>query len=213
MILIPYLSFLSSFGIAYPTLQPARKIVRLDRNSFDELSLTTFEFDSELEPEYADSSLAVPKPLLANQSFVFNLSCLNVTQVQCDGAKRALVLAGQKIAEIINFKQTVVVEAKYGPFCAPENVNCSESRKLGSALASSFFAGIRGVGSKQTKLYPQALVKQMSLDTPLQFSGVDIKAQFNSEVNFYFPSSSKNITTIGKDQFDLAYVAAHGLII
>ena len=203
----------TALPITEPQLQPQKiRIVRLDRDGFEEVSLKPFEF--QLDPPIdsgISSSVAAPKTLLANQSFTFNLRCENVTKVECDGVGRALRLAGKKIAEIISFKKQVVVDATYGSFCPPVNPNCTEGRKLGSALAASYFAGTRAVGSKQVKLYPQALVKQMSATDDLPFGNVDIRAQFNSKVDFFFPKTRANASSMTKDQFDLVYVAAHEL--
>ncbi|KAJ3100431.1 hypothetical protein HDU97_002218 [Phlyctochytrium planicorne] len=60
--------------------------------------------------------------------------------------------------------------------------------------------------------YPQALVKQLSIDSSVTFAPNDILAEFNSDFPFYFASAKKDMAATDIDlEFVIAHELTHGL--
>ncbi len=63
-----------------------------------------------------------------------------------------------------------------------------------------------------SRIYPQALVKQLNRQDHPEFLGYDVLALFNSEANYWFEEDDNGNEEIGQDQFDFLFVIVHELI-
>ena len=146
------------------------KIVRIDRVGPDPKShIKVAKF---MEP--LDSMLVPEKFLLApTNAFSINLTCeeYGVEATVCDKARATLASAASRIAQELAISTQITVTARFRPFCS-NNINCQNSKRLGSARHASSFV-VKQDGQHFT--YNQALVKQLGTRVKVQYSATDIR--------------------------------------
>jgi hypothetical protein len=154
----------------------AAQLFRYDRKSYL----------GELEPVHLDRKAVRPiqKAVVGESAFKIFLNC-TAPKNQCDNAKLGFERAGSLIAKSLNIDVTINVLATFRSFCGGSS-NCALSDTLGQAYAASYFAA--SAGDAAVSFYPQALVKQLQTDLPVEFNNFDIIAEFNSDFPFYFPN-------------------------
>ena len=86
------------------------------------------------DSDYEGAS-AVGNFLLPEEAFKFTLTCNGLTKANCEQAQQILEKAGREIAQVINFKKPINVNATFSPFC-PNNGKCAISGRLGQASPS-----------------------------------------------------------------------------
>ncbi|KAI0243467.1 hypothetical protein L0F63_006819, partial [Massospora cicadina] len=141
-----------------------------------------------------------------NNMIKTNLSC-TLSQDVCDLVSKTFTTAGIYLSNILQFSTPVNVRASFYSFCKVLE-DCSQSHvTLGQAAAA------RSVTLKdsdgQERLYPQSLVKQIKLSPMPRISAFDIVAEFNSDANFWFPSSGGSPKPT---QVDFLLVVSHELL-
>jgi hypothetical protein len=113
--------------------------------------------------------------------FVVNYNC-QVAGVLCDNFKIVVNRAIQKLSSVVFLNTNVLVNMIFRSFCPARN--CGQT-PLGQASPASYFPAMEQ-GSTSVYSYPQALVKQMNYNVPIQFSQYDIMAEFNSDYDFFY---------------------------
>jgi hypothetical protein len=185
-------------------LSTPHMISRIDRKSAYSNDFTVHNFEEK------------PARILRKQStnqpaFLFQFSCnvQSVGQERCQLAKTGFENAGQRIAQALNIKQTVVVQAIFHSFCQSQrNSNCRDANNtLGRASSAAYFPATKS-GSADVYFYPQSLVKQLKKSSDLTYASADIFAEFNSDFPFYFTGSR---TAIRPNDTDFEFVVAHEL--
>jgi hypothetical protein len=183
-----------------------RTTTRYDRSSpFDDHLIVSFrEIAKETtgKTEIAGKAAEVP--------FKFMFECgQSVSSSQCQNAEKVFESAGNRIAEILKIKQTIIVNVKYHSFCETGNEsNCRNSNNtLGRASSAAYFPVRLPLGA-EVYLYPQSLVKQLQAKERLNMASVDIFAEFNSDFPFYFANSNRPIQP---DEIDFEFVVGHEL--
>ncbi|KAJ3308336.1 hypothetical protein HDU76_004012 [Blyttiomyces sp. JEL0837] len=195
-------------------------ITRYDRTS---------AFDYTLHPAFGDkpSSLAfstlntsswatITTPSSSANPFSFEFTCESDDNT-CSMANAAFVSAGARIGQSLKISSTINVKAAFYSFCKVNPESCSLSQSgtlisdvLGSAAPAAYFSAKATTGPASVTWFnfPQAVVKQLSVDHALTLGDFDILAEFNSDFPFYFPHSN---TQIASDGIDLEFVVAHEL--
>ncbi|CAI2176605.1 4180_t:CDS:1 [Funneliformis geosporum] len=131
--------------------------------------------------------------------FQVKLNCQINDKEICAKVENSFKLAGDIITYALVLHTPIIVDAVFGQM---------DPKVLGGATASRFIS-ITDDDDKE-RFYPQALVKQLQF--PTQTSGYadsDIKAQFNSLQNWYFPDDEGSIK---EGQHELLYTVLHELI-
>jgi hypothetical protein len=134
---------------------------------------------------------------IANEPFNVVMECPGVSTTSCENARKSLVRAGEKIARVLRITNTITIKAQFYSF------GSSRSNTLGAASYGTAFVAEE---NNQYYLYNQALLKQLNTNVDLPEGGVDIVAEFNSDISWYFGDSSRSITAA---QTDFEWVAAH----
>ncbi|KAJ3368546.1 hypothetical protein HDU91_000492 [Kappamyces sp. JEL0680] len=144
-------------------------------------------------------------------AFQFAFDCdASVDKKLCGYAQQGFQSAGERIAQVLSIRNTVVVSAKFHSFCAAQGGgDCTSANNiLGRARSAAFFAASNPAVSSSVYYYPQALVKQMQTSDTLTYADTDIFAEFNSDFAFWFKSSG---LPIGANQTDFEFVVSHEL--
>ncbi|KAL1922811.1 uncharacterized protein VTP21DRAFT_9187 [Calcarisporiella thermophila] len=141
----------------------------------------------------------------SNNSFSINFACR--TDKNCAEAQAAFETAGQIISASLILSQPVSVNASYYSFCREQGA-CTNGGflVLGGARPARMHPLKDNDG--MTRLYPQALVKQMNFSAHPQYSQYDIQAAFNADAPFWFNGA----TPIGENQSDFLFVVLHELM-
>ncbi|CAG8448639.1 2160_t:CDS:2 [Diversispora eburnea] len=132
--------------------------------------------------------------------FKVDLNCRHTAAV-CNKIKKAFDDAGKEISKVLKLKKQINVNATY------ESFSYSESNLLGSAYPARNVFLISD--DKITRLYPQALVKQFSLNVHPAYNSHDINARFNADFDWYFKA---NNVEIKPNQYDFYVVILHELL-
>ncbi|CAG8567877.1 4617_t:CDS:2 [Diversispora eburnea] len=130
--------------------------------------------------------------------FEVTLNC-SATAALCNNIKEAFNDAGKEISKVLKLKQIIKVNATFTDF--------NNAAILGSASSARYIPLTSD--DKIIRRYPQALVKQFSLDVHPEYNDYDIIARFNSAQDWWFRTVNE---TIGSDQFDFYAVILHELI-
>ncbi|KAJ3017724.1 hypothetical protein HKX48_003416 [Thoreauomyces humboldtii] len=159
----------------------------------------------------------------AASQFTIDFFCPDSTPTICQYAQDSFEAAGQHISAMLTIPTQIKVHATFKSFCGSQTALCSTNNILGSAAPSAYFparavpAGTLADVSNDLSsnpaaaaswfLYPQALVKQLKVDTDLEFATYDITAEFNADIRtWWFPSSGVPMTA---NQTDLSLVITH----
>jgi hypothetical protein len=183
-------------------------IARIDRKSAYSNDFTVHNFEEK-------PARALRKQTTNQPAFLFQFSCnvQLVGQERCQLAKTGFENAGQRIAQALNIKQTVIVQAIFHSFCQSQrNSNCRDANNtLGRASSAAYFPATTG-GNSDIYFYPQSLVKQLKKSSDLTYASADIFAEFNSDFPFYFTGSRSPIRPNDTDfEFVVAHELTHGL--
>lgn len=171
-----------------------RKLVRMDQESIDAVRI---------------SKIARNNVATSGATFLFNFKCSpQVNQTLCSWAKSGFEAAGNRIAQALTIKNTIVVDAKFHSLCAPSGCTSADRNTLGRASSAAYFAARNSQDPQHTYYYPQALVKQLKTSDSLSYAQQDIFAEFSSEFPFWFKQSG---VPIGPNQTDFEFVVAHEL--
>ncbi|KAI8846896.1 hypothetical protein BC829DRAFT_397731 [Chytridium lagenaria] len=195
----------------YDRISPFDSTVVESWDAGDALPLSTARL---LASPIGQSTSTTPANATDSNPFRFAFTC-TANQTLCDLAKTAFVSAGYRIGKSLQISQPIIVSANFYSFCRglDGKSSCSNSTAsrapVGRASPSAYFAAKpKSSSSKMYYFYPQALVKQLSVDASPTFSSTDILAEFNSDVSFYYASSGR---PIGPNEIDLEFVIAHEL--
>jgi len=139
--------------------------------------------------------------------FQIQFTC-TASSILCTKAKNGFQRAFQSISSALKIYTPIIVGAKFISFCNSSLSSSCESTKntLGQASATSYYTAIDDNGN--SVLYPQALIKQMSMDALPTYSSTDITAQFNADADFWFTGDGPMSST----QYHFEYVITHELI-
>ena len=94
------------------------------------------------ETEAFGDSSALGNYLMPEKAFIVTLTCNGISRPACEQARTALNMAGQRIAQVINFKEPIRVNATFFPFC-PDKGTCDGSSRLGQASPSCKYGNIQ----------------------------------------------------------------------
>ncbi|CAB4482596.1 uncharacterized protein OCT59_026874 [Rhizophagus irregularis] len=143
---------------------------------------------------------------------MFNITfhCDNKDLVLCDKAKKTFEIAGQIISETLILNTKINVNATFIDLCETDKERCKNTpfrRIMGAAgpARSIILRDDDGVD----RLYPQSLVKQFRFKQHPEYGEFDIRARFNSKIDYWFIEDN---STIGKNQIDFLYVVLHEFI-
>uniref|UniRef100_U9UM49 Sequence orphan n=2 Tax=Rhizophagus irregularis TaxID=588596 RepID=U9UM49_RHIID len=130
--------------------------------------------------------------------------------VLCDKAKKTFEIAGQIISETLILNTKINVNATFIDLCETDKERCKNTpfrRIMGAAgpARSIILRDDDGVD----RLYPQSLVKQFRFKQHPEYGEFDIRARFNSKIDYWFIEDN---STIGKNQIDFLYVVLHEFI-
>jgi hypothetical protein len=144
--------------------------------------------------------------VLADPPFNYSIRC-NATVDICTKATLAYEMAGKKIASALRIRQTINIDVYIHSFCDGV-ANCDLQDVLGQSGASNFFPGYIGSDSSLTALYPQALVKQMHVNSNISdsYTPYDIEMEFNTDFDFWYPNDT---IPINATQYDFEFVILH----
>jgi len=141
--------------------------------------------------------------------FAVSFTCLISDTTLCGKVRNAFNKAGTIISNNIVLTAPVTVNATFLDFCKTMG-NCGDSVRhlitLGGAAPANSISMV-DTTDNQTRLYPQALVKQLPTKRKRNFNQFDIFAQFNSQGNFWFEGDGP----IGQGQSDFLFVILHEL--
>ncbi|KAI9289666.1 hypothetical protein BC943DRAFT_79324 [Umbelopsis sp. AD052] len=153
----------------------------------------------------------IPRTPLAKRStdangFKIDFTCY-ASNHTCQRARQAFERAGKIISQAITFTTPITVNATYVPFCRTLG-ECPKDNLV--TLGGSYPARTVAIAKEDGifRLYPQALVKQMQLDSPPAFAQYDIVSLFNAEAPFWFEDDGP----IEGDQSDFLFVILHEFI-
>ncbi|CAJ0842223.1 21431_t:CDS:2 [Entrophospora sp. SA101] len=125
----------------------------------------------------------------------------------CSKVEKTFDKAVNIISSSIKFINPITVNATFMDFCA--QLNQCGSDALGGAVSLRNMI-IKDYDDDISRIYPQALVKQLNSQDHPEFLGYDILALFNSEANYWFEEDEGG--KIGEDQLDFLFVVVHELI-
>ncbi|CAB4378523.1 unnamed protein product [Rhizophagus irregularis] len=128
------------------------------------------------------------------------------TPETCKKADIAFKNAATIVENTFDLKVPIAVNASFVKLCGTF-IKCAvgQPEPLGAAAPSRLLP-IKDNTDGETRLFPQALVKQLQLSEHPEFSPVDIVAGFNSNSNaFWF----RGDPPIGKDQVDFEIILVH----
>jgi hypothetical protein len=136
-----------------------------------------------------------------------DLTC-TTAESTCSMVMDTFVTASDYLTNIIKFNTPIKIQATFTSFCTNMNDCDKVHQTLGQARVTRYHQ-LRGDDGK-VRLYPQALVKQISQTAKkTSFHESDILADFNSDANFYFQSQGGKISN---QQSDFLFVVSHELI-
>lgn len=176
-------------------------------------STLCFDHDNPLNPWQRTlvecSGTANSRPLRKRRgdqsAFKIDFTCYAQDHV-CQRARRAFDHAGVLISQAIAFKTPVTVNATFIPFCQGLG-ECSKGHLV--TLGGSYPA--RTVALTQSdgvvRLYPQALVKQMDIQSHPSYGPYDIVSLFNAEAPFWFEvwrSVMREVWSLACTQYNLS---------
>jgi len=141
----------------------------------------------------------------ADKSMIqIRLNCNKVISSKlCDKVKIAFTNAAVTILNTFEFKEAIFVKANFKNLCN----NASTCNILGSAGPTKLISLTDE--DEKTRLYPQALVKQLQLSNHYEFLEYDILAEFNSGFSkFWFRGDAE----INDEQVDFELVLIHELL-
>jgi hypothetical protein len=140
--------------------------------------------------------------------FSIDFTCeAGVDATKCRQAQAGFISAGNRIAQILAFPQTVKVKAIFKSFCNGNREGCTLADTLGQASPAAYFSARPESENESWYFYPQALVKQVMHDIQLVYNDYDILAEFNSDFNFWFANETTQAIT--PDQTDFEFVVSH----
>ncbi|RHZ59186.1 hypothetical protein Glove_365g217 [Diversispora epigaea] len=128
--------------------------------------------------------------------FQVSPSCYSTDAALCDKVKEVYNDAGKEISKVLKLKRTINVNATF--------TDLNDENLLGYARASQFI--LLTSDDKIKRRYPQALVKQFSLEVQLEYYDYDIVAEFNSDQNWWFKTDN---VTIESNQYDFYATVLH----
>ncbi|KAJ3317989.1 hypothetical protein HDV06_001021 [Boothiomyces sp. JEL0866] len=132
--------------------------------------------------------------------FNFQLSCQESVSVDtCNSVNATLQNAGLKISQELIISSPITVLVMFESFCSAPIDNCN---LLGGAVVGSSF--LAKLDNSDYFMYPQALVRQNTDN--LKIVNYDIIARFNSDFDWFFPTSGN---TMQGHEFDFEFVAIH----
>ncbi|RIB20978.1 hypothetical protein C2G38_2140878 [Gigaspora rosea] len=142
--------------------------------------------------------------LSPDQAFIIDFHCGVSDKTLCNKAQQAFNHVGQRIASVLKISTAIKVNATFTDFCKTLN-ECSTSAGLvlGSAAPARTLPIVDD--DNVTRLYPQALLKQMNMRNRPQFGSYDILANFNSQANMFFRGDGQ----IKQGQNDFEYIVTH----
>jgi hypothetical protein len=180
------------------------------------LSLKCLEY---LRPVYRYETKVVDCPMVSTNNkrqlipasndlmFIINFNCLTNDKVICSKVENVLITAGKFLTATLNLKTAITIDAQFLNFCLTYGDCDNEKVILGSTRPGRMIPNLDSDG--KTRLYPQALLKQLELPEHPQFGSSDIITSFNSNTNYWFEGDP--LPTL-KDNSDMLYVVVHELI-
>ncbi|KAK9763285.1 hypothetical protein K7432_010172 [Basidiobolus ranarum] len=115
--------------------------------------------------------------------FILDFKCA-VENDQCQKVRHSLDTAFELITNVIVLEEPVMVNVSFVSFCKELNIGCGDFGAAGAANPARSIPHVDSDGV--TRMYPQALIKQMKLKEHPEYSSSDINAFFNSDANFWF---------------------------
>jgi hypothetical protein len=148
------------------------------------------------EPEGAKENLNFQ---VGANMFEIRFTCESADETRCTKAKSTFEEASSIISSTLELNTLIVINAKFREMKEPADI-------LGAAGA------LRTIPMKDDdgfeRLYPQALVKQFQLASHPEFSPIDIIADFNSLIPFWFEGDPP----ITEDQIGFLELVLHELM-
>ncbi|KAI9225842.1 MAG: hypothetical protein DHS80DRAFT_25805 [Piptocephalis tieghemiana] len=128
----------------------------------------------------------------------------------CTKVQKAYESAGRRLAQLLQIKSPLRLKLSYKSFCDTD-WGCGSST-LGQAWAASYWEVGGKEGLDSAFLYPQALLKQLGLNSNTM-NNFDIIAQFNADQRkrYWFDGDNKD-NKPKKGQYEFEYLAIHELM-
>ncbi|PKY22184.1 hypothetical protein RhiirB3_502604 [Rhizophagus irregularis] len=133
--------------------------------------------------------------------FQINFNCQITDNNMCNKVEDIFNMAGDIVTYALALNTPIIVNAKF---------YVMDPKELGGATPTRYIS-LLDEDDQVERFYPQALVKQLQLTSPVTFSysESDITAEFNSLINWHFPDDKGSIK---KDQYDILYTILHEII-
>ncbi|KAJ3175937.1 hypothetical protein HDU87_005601 [Geranomyces variabilis] len=153
-----------------------------------------------------------------DSQFEITFSCPDSSPAICQYAQNSFERAGVYISSMITISTPIKVHATFKSFCNNQSLDsCSSRNILGAAAPVAYFparpttsvAVANSPLAASWFLYPQALVKQLHHDAPLEYASFDILADFNADIKTWWFKDSP--TPIVANQTDFDFVITHEL--
>ncbi|KAK9762012.1 hypothetical protein K7432_012641 [Basidiobolus ranarum] len=128
---------------------------------------------------------------------------------KCDKVKASFNKAFELITNVVTLHHPLTVNASFISFCKELTIGCNEFGVVGAANPARMlpYQGKDG----NTRMYPQALLKQKGLKVHPEYNKDDIIALFNSDINFWFEDDEKPINSTQNDfLFAVIHEMMHG---
>ncbi|KXN70829.1 hypothetical protein CONCODRAFT_6533 [Conidiobolus coronatus NRRL 28638] len=150
-------------------------------------------------------------PDKTDSKVVIRLDC-NADKKVCGKVRDAFNKAKLILEDIIEFKEPIIIDAKFRSECEGRIECIEEEEREGLILGAATPGGFVSLVDKDgvNRLFPKALAKQLDLDGPLYLDSgdFDILAEFNSDADWWFDGDAKMTSS----QYDFFSTIAHELI-
>ncbi|KAJ3145182.1 hypothetical protein HDU89_007503 [Geranomyces variabilis] len=157
-----------------------------------------------------------------DSQFEFTFTCPDSSPDVCQYAKNSFERAGAYISSMLTITVPVKVHATFKSFCNKQSLDsCSSRNILGAAAPVAYFPARPSTSVPVANsplaaswfLYPQALVKQLHHDAPLEYASFDILADFNADIKTWWFKDSPTPITANQTDFDfvITHELTHGL--
>ncbi|KAL3895503.1 MAG: hypothetical protein SGCHY_004662 [Lobulomycetales sp.] len=173
-------------------------------------------FDDSLSPVLVElkPSFRARNKLVAglHGAFHFDVECIGVDDEKCEMARKGLGNVGTRLSAQLDIGENVRIKVTYRSFCAGQDIaSCPMRMILGAAKPSSYFRA-KTSSDDAFWFYPQALFKQLNIQSNVPFQEYDILTEFNADYNFWFQSSNEPIQP-GQEDFEMtvAHELVHGM--
>ncbi|KAJ3145275.1 hypothetical protein HDU86_001111 [Geranomyces michiganensis] len=221
LLVLPFAATAAAASADIAGVPSGRAVVRFDRASPLSAKL---KFRSLLTPSLLPPPSPPPRLLYrrGESQFDITFTCPDSSPAVCGYAEKSFERAGAYISSMLTIPTRLKVHATFKSFCNKQSLeSCASRNILGAAAPVAYFPARPSTAVPVANsplaaswfLYPQALVKQLHHDAPLEFATFDIIADFNSDIKTWWFKDSPTPITANQTDFDfvITHELTHGL--